>query len=272
MKEATSEALLRALRAGDCERVLELLDAEPELASTRLPGDIHADCLPGSGLPHYAVHANEGEFLRALLRRGAPLDLRNAEGRTALHDAIEFGSRLADELIEAGAEVDVCAAAILGRHERLSELLARDPACANDASTRLSPLGWAAFGNQAHSARLLLDAGARMDDDELLCAASVGHVEVGRFLIERGADPERLGAQSGGNALHVAAQHRYTCSTRAFAAMLLELGCDPHLPDRRGRTALELARAGDARQAREGADGFERDFAGFVQFLEERAS
>ena len=75
---------------------------------------------------------------------------------------------------------------------------------ASSASTG-SPLGWAAFGNQVETATELILRGARMDDGELLCAALVGHVEVGRLLIAHGADPNELFTEAGGNALHAAA-------------------------------------------------------------------
>ena len=85
-----------------------------------------------------------------------------------------------------------------GEGARLGE--AKKISCFNDRSTRLSPLGWASFGNQVETARELIERGARMDDGELLCAASVGHVEVGRLLIQHGADPNVVSEEAGGNA------------------------------------------------------------------------
>src|SRR5438876_716773 len=84
-----------------------------------------------------------------------------ASWRTGLHDCIEVGrDEIQELLLDAGADVDVCVAAVLGRYDRLRELLERDPALANDLSTNVSPLGWAAYGLKTESARILLDRGA----------------------------------------------------------------------------------------------------------------
>jgi len=201
-----------------------------------------------------AARSGDFEVACRLIAAGAELDGRSDEGRTALHEAIEYGhGRIRDLLLESGAEVDVCAAAILGRVERLRLLLDRQPALVGDRSTGLSPLGWAAYGNQTETAAELCDRGARPDDGELLCAASVGHVEVGRLLIEHGADPDEVHPGAGGNALHAAASMRYTHDASAFVAMLLAAGADPKLRSLGGRTALEIAEEGAGRRC-EGED------------------
>ncbi len=58
--------------------------------------------------------------------------------------------------LEAGAEVDACAAAAYGMHDRLRVILRRDPAQANDLITGLSPLRWCGYGNPPESVRILL--------------------------------------------------------------------------------------------------------------------
>lgn len=198
----------------------------------------------GTGL-HLAVHADRPDVIRVLLDAGIDPDVRNAAGRTALHDAIEGGRRQITELLidGGGATVDICAAAILGRLERLRQLLGEDPSRANDRSTGLSPLGWAAFGNRVTAAAVLIDRGARMDDGELLCAASAGHVEVGRLLLDRGVDPDAIDPGAGGTALHAAAAMRYTPDARPFVRMLLGRGANPRIRDRKGRTPAGIAEA-----------------------------
>ena len=68
---------------------------------------------------------------------------------------------------------------------------------------------FAAPSGDAESARLLLDAGANVNDtaadgnSALVLAAFSGHGAVARLLIERGADPNAAGA--GYTALHAAA-------------------------------------------------------------------
>lgn len=187
-----------------------MLVAEPTLVQVRDP-ETGGNCL------HAAVQGAGPELLRALLACGADVEAKTPEGRTPLHDAIEFGrTGLQEVLFETGAHVDICAAAILGRMDRVRELLDADPALANDDRTRLSPLGWASYGNQSEIAEELIRRGARMDDGELLCAASCGHVEVAQVLMRHGADPEALDPKLGCNALHVAASQRYAHDASRF--------------------------------------------------------
>ena len=238
-----SKPFFDAIRANDAGEVRVQLDADPSLLDAREP-ESGGTCL------HVAVQGADPALLRELLGRGADLEAVTREGRTPLHDAIEFGrTDLQAVLLEAGAYVDVCAAAILGRLYRVRELIDADPALANDRSTNLSPLGWAAYGNQTEVAEELIRRGARMDDGELLCAASCGHVEVAQVLMRHGADAAALDAQLGCNALHIAAGLRYAHDASRFVQMLLDAGVDPRLPTRDGRTALEIAEAGERRQA-----------------------
>lgn len=248
-----SEALFDAVRGGDAAVVEALLADRPGLARAVLPAAAAPHGAAGITALHLAVAAGQAEIVRLLVAAGAELDARNGEGRTALHDSIELGQRRITELlIAAGAEVDVCSAAILGRLGRLRRLLDADPGLVSDRRTGLSPLAWAAYGNQTGTAAELLRRGARPDDGELLCAASVGHVEVGRVLLEHGADPNEIHPGAAGNALHAAAGMRYTDDATAFVVLLLEAGADPAIRSRDGSTALEIAEAGSRRQAEPG--------------------
>lgn len=250
--ESGSRVFLGALRARDVERARALLAEDPGLADAVVLAAEAPGGVSGFTALHLAVRMGAGEIARLLIDAGAELETRSGEARTPLHDSIEYGRpEITEMLIAAGAEVDVCSAAILGHGERLRELLDRDPDLANDRGSGLSPLGWAAFGNQTAAAAELLARGARLDDGELLCAAAVGHVEVGRLLIEHGAVPDAIDPGSGCNALHAAAGMRYTSDSSAFVAMLLEAGADPRLPARDGRTALALVEQAAARHRRD---------------------
>lgn len=232
------------IKRGDAEGLRRLVAENPGLLEIRTNPSYAPDRpLQCTGL-HLAVHAGQTEAARVLIEAGIDIEARTTEGRKALHDSIEFGRHeLQEMLLESGARVDICVAAILGRLDRVRELLDQDPQLANDRSTELSPLGWAAFGNQVKTAAELLDRGARMDDGELLCAASVGHVDVGRLLIERGADPATVDANAGCNALHAAAFMKYSHDSRLFIAMLLERGVDVAIRTSRGQTAAQIAEA-----------------------------
>lgn len=255
-----SQPFFDAVRSGDIDRLRSLVESSPDVVRAVFPrGEAPGEVDGGTAL-HLAVQAGDPELVELLLDLGADLEARNAAGRTALHDSIEYGkSEVRRTLIERGAQIDICAAAILGLMERLRELLDREPELVNDRSTDLSPLGWASYGNQAEVARELISRGARMDDGELLCAASVGHVEVGRVLLEFGADPNEIDGHAGGNALHAAACMRYTHDSSRFVSMLLAAGADPSIRTRDGKTALELAEEGDRRQATRSNDGTAED-------------
>ncbi len=231
-----------AIHHGETLRLKQLLTANPGLIDqTASPADAAIRDNGGTGL-HAAVHANQPEIARILLDAGVDINARTREGRTALHDSIEFGrGDIQKLLLDHGAEVDINAAAILGKVDLVRAFLDHDPELANDFTTELSPLGWAAFGNQVPAARLLLERGARMDDGELLCAASVGHVEVGKLLLEHGANPDTIDPVAGGNALHAAASMRYTHDARKFVELLLDHGADLTIRTIHGRTAQDIA-------------------------------
>jgi ankyrin repeat protein len=234
-------AYFEAIERGDTETLSKLVAEQPDLLVARTSPSYAPERQLGCTGLHAAVYAGQPEAARVLIEAGIDIEASTTEGRTALHDSIEFGSHeIGEMLLERGANVDICAAAILGRLERVRELLDSDPDLANDRSTELSPLGWASFGNQVETARELIDRGARMDDGELLCAASVGHVEVGRLLIERGADPDAIDPGSGGNALHAAVSMKYSHDSRPFIEMLLDAGVDVHTRTTKGKTALQI--------------------------------
>lgn len=243
-KPRDADLYFELIEQGEADRLRRLVTERPELLEARTaPSSAPERQLGCTGL-HAAVYAGQAEVARVLVDAGIDLHVRTTEGRTALHDSIEFGQHEIEHLlVERGAEVDVCVAAILGRLDRLQELLDGDPALANDYSTQLSPLGWASFGNQVATATELIERGARMDDGELLCAASVGHVEVGRLLIERGADPNAIDPGAGGNALHAAVSMKYARDSRPFVEMLLEHGADVNTRTTKGMTAVEIAEA-----------------------------
>ncbi len=231
------------VEAGDTDGVAAALRDEPALAravadEAGAPGGVAGH----TALHHAVAHGHLG-VLDLLLDAGADAEARNGDGRTPLHDACEFGrDDLGDRLLERGATFDVCSAAIRDRQDVVRALLDDDPALVDDRSTGLSPLGWASYGDRADMARLLLARGARHDDFEILCAAAVGHVAVGRVLLDAGADPDGADAR-GTTPLLMAVQLRYTCDASAFVRMLLEAGADPCRRDARGRTPRELAEA-----------------------------
>jgi ankyrin repeat protein len=263
-----SQAFFQAIESGDLERLQSLLADSPFLVGSVVPADEGSDGTAGGTGLHVAIQTGNAQVVRLLIRSGVDLEALNAYGRTALHDSIEFGAHEIEKfLLEAGAEIDICAAAIRGMIQRVRQLLDEDPELVNERSTNLSPLSWASFGNQVDVARELIARGARMDDGELLCAASVGHVEVGRLLLEHGADLNEIDHNAGCTALHAAAGMRYTHDSSAFVSMLLAAGADPSIPTRDGRTALQIAEEGAERGFKKWDECGEKNFSGVAALL-----
>ncbi len=210
--EAGAQEMLDAADAGDAAAVERLLAGNPGLAAVRGPDGVSV-------------------ALRARYRGHA---------------------RLAEQLADAVADLDLFEAAALGRVGRVEELVAAAP----DAVSAESPDGFtalhlAAFFGQLEAAAVLLGAGAPPDVAAanpsavrpLHSAAAGGHPAIVGLLLERGADPNAR--QHGGYVpLHSSAARGDEVSVR----LLLEHGADPTLRTDDGRRPLDVA-AGDGRVA-----------------------
>jgi len=137
------------------------------------------------------------------------------------------GDRDEAERLAAGRDLDVFEASALGRTERVSELLDKDPALVNAyGDDGFHPVGLASF---------------------------FGHVDTARLLYERGADANQIARN----------EHIQTAAIHAAAAtdggtdeetryelvkLALDHGADPNLEQGGGFRAIDAARQnGDAR-------------------------
>ena len=207
------EPVAAAIRARDLAAVGRLLDATPEL--------LHAGDRGSSQPIHWAVMTRQLDLVDELLRRGADIDARRADGarpiqltngdysyrgwRDVPDDVTTTPRQVLDHLIQRGAEVDISTAASMGDLARVRALLAADPSLANRPVDYVSyyaasgtPLRNAAARGNLELVRLLLDHGADPNLREegiapnghaLYAAAAGGHYEVARLLLERGAHP-----------------------------------------------------------------------------------
>ena len=168
------DALVEAVKAGDLGKVRRLLDANFLLASQRLP-------------------SGESPLMAALYR-----------GHSEIVEAI----------IEAGAEIDVFAAAATGRTDDLRRTLGAETinGVAYDGWT---PLHLASFFGHLETVRILLDEGAAVGavsrnslSNTPLHAATAGrHADVALLLLANGADPAALDA-GGYTPLQIAKQNQ----------------------------------------------------------------
>ena len=207
---ATEEpaALFAAVESGDEPRVRSLVADQPELASAR----------DDTGLP---------VVLAARYRN-------------------QLG--MVEALLAAGPDLDVFAAAAVGRTDRLAEILDDDPAAVDAVGVDgFRPLQLAAFFGQPEAARRLVERGAPVDavsgNDAglraLHSAVAGRHVEVVRLVLEAGADPGPR-QQGGFTPLMAAALH----GDEPVVASLLAAGADPTARSDDGRDAADLAEQG----------------------------
>lgn len=195
-----------------------------------------------------AIRAGDLAQARALLEQDAALaQASDADGVALLMKATYFGrAQIVDLLIERGAEVDIFAAAALGKVGRLRALIQADPQLVR----AYSPDGWTALHLAAHfgqreAVEALLAAGASvqarshnsMRNTPLHAAMPGGKPEVVEALLTNGAEVNAQ--QEGGfTALHEAALQ----GSAALVRLLLARGADPALPSEGGKTARDLAR------------------------------
>jgi len=165
------DALVQLAKSGELGKVRALLASNFLLASQRLP-------------------SGESPLMAALYR--------------GHHDIVEA-------LIEAGAEVDIFAAAATGRMADLRRQLTEE------GVNRYAYDGWT----------------------PLHLAAFYGHIDAARFLLENGADVHAVSRNSMENTpLHAAAAGKHS----DVALLLLKNAADPLRTDAGGYTPLEIAK------------------------------
>ena len=173
--------------------------------------DANAASINGETVLMTCARAGEPRAVKALLVKGARVNVKEkAHHQTALMwAAAQRHPDVTGLLIEAGAEIDAqsltYAQTVVGEQtqrfgrEELNYVVLRGGS---------TPLLFAARSGDTESARLLLAAGAKVNDalpdgtSALVLAAHSGHGETAALLLEKGANPD--GADSGYTALHAA--------------------------------------------------------------------
>jgi uncharacterized protein len=199
-----------------------------------------------------AIDAGNADLMRSLVAQDPSLaGARDAEGVSALMRArYRLDMAMVDGIIAAGHDLDVFEAASLGELDRLVTLLSDDASLARVYSADgFTPLHFAAFFGKPEVGRLLLERGADVDaaghgwmtGTPLNSACAGNHVEVARILLEAGADPDARQSH-GWTPIHSAARN----GSLELVELLLAHGGDPTVVNEDGRSALDLAEGGDA--------------------------
>ena len=238
--------LLEAVRRGDPEAVLALMNERVDLNGSRADGETPL---------HWAAHLNNLEIAGFLIAGGANLDAANDYGITPLALACTNRSALmVHHLLEAGANPNAaqstgetvlmtCArtgnlAAVKSLLDRGAEPNGREPRWEQTA------LMWALAAGHSRLARTLVEHGAQVKARSregftpLLFAVQQDDLDSVRLLLDKGADLN-YATPDDGNALTVASASGH----EALGLFLLEQGADPNLPGDNGVTALHYTMA-----------------------------
>jgi ankyrin repeat protein len=160
---AASLPLIDAVKAGDRSAAVALIDRR---------ADVNAPEADGTTALHYAVHRDDVELVRRLIRAGARVNVKNEYGATPMSEAAVVGNAMMiGLLLEAGADVESANA---------------------DGQTALMVV---ARSGRVDAARLLLSHGARVNAVEkwrgqtpLMWAVAEQQPAMVKELVARGAD------------------------------------------------------------------------------------
>jgi len=196
-----------------------------------------------------AIKAGKTDEVRQLVQQNPSLkQARDASGASAiLVAAYNMKPDIVNALLELGAPVDIFEASVLGRVDRINEILKSSPARVSEhAPDGFTPVALAAFFGQPAAVRALIAAGADVKAAaknalkvQALHAAVAGrNLEIVKAVLDAGADPNAQ-QQAGFRPIHEAG----TNANRALAELLLKHGADPTLTSDDGKNAIDLARA-----------------------------
>jgi ankyrin repeat protein len=195
---------------------------------------------------HDAVNAGDSAKVKTLLAADASLaDGPDANGVSAIMNALYRGHREVAEVIAAGKQLDVFEAASLGRTERLQTLAAKDKAAVHAYSADgWTPLHLAAFFAQPAAVEWLLQNGADvtargrnpMSNMPLHAAMVSCNEAVTKLLLAAGA-PVNAQQHGGFTPMHAAAQR----GNQAILKLLLAGGADTSIKTDAGETARAIA-------------------------------
>jgi tetratricopeptide (TPR) repeat protein len=217
-------ALCWAVRLGAAELVKILLE---------MGANVHASDTAGNTPLHWAARLGQLEIARILLEHGADGSRKNQAGETALlvaaRSAAWDGPRIAQLLLDAGAEADLNSLVALGRVEQVQTILQAPAQALADAPQPDRLLDDALWAIQRAIARRMDPA---ITDPETLDAVMAEYLPMLEGLLQAGVDP---------NADFPLWRAVQLPDPRP-AALLLQWGADPNRKIHENMFPLEVAR------------------------------
>ena len=217
-------ALCWAVRLGAAELVKILLE---------MGANVHASDTAGNTPLHWAARLGQLEIVRILLEHGADGSRKNQAGETALlvaaRSAAWDGPRIAQLLLDAGAEADLNSLVALGRVEQVQTILQAPAQALADAPQPDRLLDDALWAIQRAIARRMDPA---ITDPETLDAVMAEYLPMLEGLLQAGVDP---------NADFPLWRAVQLPDPRP-AALLLQWGADPNRKIHENMFPLEVAR------------------------------
>lgn len=190
---------------------------------------------------------NVDEVKRLIQDHPAMKQARDASGASAiLVAAYNMRAEVIDALVDLGAPIDIFEASVLGKVERIQEILGVAPARVTEhAPDGFAPIALAAFFGQPGAVIALIAAGADVNAaarnplkvQALHAAVASRKLEVVTAVLDAGGDPNAQ-QQAGFRPMHEAG----TRANRPLAELLLAHGADPTLTNDDGKSAIDVAR------------------------------
>jgi ankyrin repeat protein len=221
------EPVAAAIRERDLPKVRSLLAASREL--------LHSGDTRSNQPIHWAVMTRQIDIIDELLSLGADINARRLDGARPIQltsgdynfrgwrdvpaDGRPSAMDVLTHLRAKGAYYDICTAASIGDLDRVRELVESDPALANRVSEYVT---------------YYIGSGSPLKN-----AAARGHLDIVKYLLERGADPNlrEEGIAPRGHALYSAVYNGHL----EIAKLLLEHGAYPSPSVESSADALSIA-------------------------------
>ena len=169
-----------------------------------------------------SAHGNFDAMKELLAEHPSLLNALSSDHETALQAAAHTGQKkIAEHLLEAGAPLDVCAAALLGKEEAARSMLEQDASLISATGSHNIPLMfYVGMGSDLNIAELVLEKGADLNAGDGIVTGLHGAIlsnspEMLTWLLEHGARPD-LHDHSGKTALDWAVQFKRPEMERAL--------------------------------------------------------